>query len=431
MSKAPISKEPTWRRVKFGDVVRDVKESEHNPADVGLSKFVAIEHIEPNEMFVKEYGCLSTESVSFTKRFRKGQVLFVKRRAYQRKVAIAKCDGICSSDILTLEPLGKDLLPDLLPFIVQSDEFFEHALNTSSGSLSPRTRWSQLKSFEFDLPSLAKQKEISPLLLAVVEARQRFMNARDDAIACRESFLRFGFVGLTHGSKQLPKTHDIKRIELPKDWRLQPASKLCAEPCTRGYTPSDHLTPDEGDVPFLKVYNLTFDGELDFSVKPFFLSREAHENVLKRSQVKPSDVLMNLTGPPMGKISRIPKEFPEGNINQAIVRFRPKNELLSKYLTLYLRSQWAQSWLFRRSKKTSGQRNLTLALSEKLPVPVGPSGEMEDIVASGERIDTAVSRVENLVETYLDLRRTLVRKLLNAETKNGTRPNPIGEGGGA
>ena len=57
-------------------------------------------------------------------------MLFGKRRAYQRKVAVAEFDGICSSDILTFEPKGDLLIPELLPFIVQSDGFFEHALGT-------------------------------------------------------------------------------------------------------------------------------------------------------------------------------------------------------------------------------------------------------------------------------------------------------------
>ena len=128
-----------WRTVRFGEVVRDVNESERNPIDAGLERFVGLEHIEPENLHLKQWGLLADGEISFTKRFRKGQVLFGKRRAYQKKVAVTEFDGICSSDILTFEPKGDDLLPELLPFIVQSEGFFEHALGTSSGSLSPRT----------------------------------------------------------------------------------------------------------------------------------------------------------------------------------------------------------------------------------------------------------------------------------------------------
>jgi hypothetical protein len=44
------------------------------------------------------------------------------------------------------------LLPELLPFICQTDAFFDHAVGTSAGSLSPRTNWTSLADFEFALP---------------------------------------------------------------------------------------------------------------------------------------------------------------------------------------------------------------------------------------------------------------------------------------
>jgi type I restriction enzyme, S subunit len=124
--------------VFFGDVVRNVDESIRNPQTCGLERYVGLEHIDPESLHIQRWGLIA-EGTSFTRRFRKGQVLFGKRRAYQRKVAVANFDGLCSSDILVFEPKDNRLLPELLPFICQSDGFFEHALNTSAGSLSPRT----------------------------------------------------------------------------------------------------------------------------------------------------------------------------------------------------------------------------------------------------------------------------------------------------
>ena len=162
------------QKVAFGDVVSDIKESERDPLANGLERYVALDHIEPLNLALSEWGSLIEDEVSFTKRFSVGQVLFAKRRAYQRKVAVAPFDGICSSDILTFEPSDSRLRADLLPFIVQSDAFFDHALDTSSGSLSPRTRWSQLKDFAFPLPSMDAQEEFVKVFLAVDEATRFF-----------------------------------------------------------------------------------------------------------------------------------------------------------------------------------------------------------------------------------------------------------------
>lgn len=150
--------------VKFGDVVSDVKDAERNPLQAGLERYVGLEHMEPESLHINQWGLLEEDDVSFTKRFKKGQVLFGKRRAYQRKVAVAEFDGLCSSDILTFESKDGQLHADLLPFVVQSDGFFDHALDTSSGSLSPRTRWSQLRNYEFPLPPLEQQEKIADVL---------------------------------------------------------------------------------------------------------------------------------------------------------------------------------------------------------------------------------------------------------------------------
>jgi len=159
--------------VTFGDVVRNVDESVRDPQNSGLERYVGLEHIDPESLHIQRWGLIS-EGTSFTRRFRKGQVLFGKRRAYQRKVAVAGFDGLCSSDILVFEPKDDRLLPELLPFICQSDGFFEHALDTSAGSLSPRTKFKELARYEFPLPPLDEQRRIAEILWAADRAINNF-----------------------------------------------------------------------------------------------------------------------------------------------------------------------------------------------------------------------------------------------------------------
>ena len=163
-----------WPKVAFGDVVRNVDESVRDPQNSGLERYVGLEHIDPESLHIQRWGLIS-EGTSFTRRFRKGQVLFGKRRAYQRKIAIAEFDGLCSSDILVFEPKDDRLLPELLPFICQSDGFFEHALDTSAGSLSPRTKFNELARYEFPLPPLDEQRRIAEILWAADETIQGFV----------------------------------------------------------------------------------------------------------------------------------------------------------------------------------------------------------------------------------------------------------------
>ncbi|MDQ3686800.1 MAG: restriction endonuclease subunit S [Acidobacteriota bacterium] len=161
-----------WRVVRFGGVVRNVDVSERQPLERGLERFVGLEHLDPESLHIKRWGLIE-EGTSFTRKFVRGQVLFGKRRAYQRKAAVAEFDGICSGDILVFEPKGDELLPELLPFIVQSDGFFEHALGTSAGSLLPRTKWSDLARYEFALPPKDEQRRIADILWAAESVIER------------------------------------------------------------------------------------------------------------------------------------------------------------------------------------------------------------------------------------------------------------------
>lgn len=167
------SLKPGWEIVQFGDVVKNANLVERDPKANGIEKIVGLEHIEPENLHIRRWGSIK-DGTSFIRKFVIGQTLFGKRRAYQRKVAFAEFEGICSGDILTFESIdAKVLLPEFLPFVCQSDSFFEYALGTSAGSLSPRTNWKALSEFEFLLPPMDEQKRIAEILWTADEALER------------------------------------------------------------------------------------------------------------------------------------------------------------------------------------------------------------------------------------------------------------------
>lgn len=177
----------TWTRVKFGDVVKNANAKSTNPSSDGIDRVIAMEHLDPGELTVRRWGSLDT-GTTFTRRVTPGQTMFGKRRAYQRKVAYAEFDAICSGDILTFEAITDKLLPELLPFIVQSDPFFEKAVGTSAGSLSPRTNWRDLAKFEFDLPPLDEQKRIADLMWAIQGHIAAIRATTDETLSARTAY---------------------------------------------------------------------------------------------------------------------------------------------------------------------------------------------------------------------------------------------------
>ena len=133
---------------------------------------------------------------------------------------------------------------------------------------------------------------------------------------------------------------------------------------TKGTTPPNDLISEEyssDKVPYLKVYNLSFNGELLFDTAPQYISENIHNGMLARSKVYPNDVLMNIVGPPLGKFSLVTDEFPEWNINQAIAIFRAKEKINPKYLLSALMQPEELNPFLRQAV---GIRQLNLSLSQ-------------------------------------------------------------------
>jgi type I restriction enzyme S subunit len=192
--------------------------------------------------------------------------------------------------------------------------------------------------------------------------------------------------------------------ELPIGWAWATAEQLSTF-ITKGTTPAAAKFLDgSGDVQFLKVYNLTFDGSLNHAHKPAFVSRATHDGELQRSKVLAGDVLINIVGPPLGQVSVVPPLLVEANINQAIARFRPVPPLSSSFFAHALMTESIMRWAIARAKTTAGQSNLTLELCRSLPIPLPPLGEQHRVVAEVERRISLVLGVE--IEVEANLRRS-------------------------
>ena len=144
---------------------------------------------------------------------------------------------------------------------------------------------------------------------------------------------------LSYHQQQLQKLDDLVKarfVELFEcgDHEIVKASDVC-DFITKGTTPPTGEITEEyenGKIPFLKVYNLSFTGAMLFDENPQYILAETHNGKLARSKVYPNDVLMNIVGPPLGKFTLVTDEFEEWNINQAIAIFRAKERILPRFL---------------------------------------------------------------------------------------------------
>lgn len=149
-------------RLVYFNQVLDCIES-HDKEKKDIERFIGLENIETGTFQIVTWGNIA-DGTTFTKRFNSGDILFGKRRSYLKKVAVADFDGICSGDILVFRAKNDIILPELLPYYVSSKAFINHAVKTSAGSLSPRTKWKDLSEFEFPLPNLDVQSSVLEVL---------------------------------------------------------------------------------------------------------------------------------------------------------------------------------------------------------------------------------------------------------------------------
>lgn len=166
------------------------------------------------------------------------------------------------------------------------------------------------------------------------------------------------------------------------------ASEIC-DFITKGTTPTTGEIAEEyndGKIPFLKVYNLSFTGEMLFENNPQYIPKETHDGKLARSKVYPNDVLMNIVGPPLGKFALVTDEFDEWNINQAIAIFRAKDRILPRFL-LHALMQPKVLEPFIGQAVGIRQQNLSLEQCRSLQIPLPSLEEQQSFVEFAKQVD--------------------------------------------
>ncbi len=362
-----------WQTVRFGDVVREVKKTTKDPAADGFGRVVGLDHLDRESLHLRRWDELADlpDGTSFTRTFRAGQVLFGKRRAYQRKVAVADFDGVCSSDILVFEPSTPDLLPAFLPYLVQSNGFFDHALGTSAGSLSPRTKWQELAKYEFALPPLDEQERTIELLAGLTGA----LETRQQLLVCLDTLIRASLTELDGGRFPVATLEEV-----------------CSEPITYGIVQAGPDTP--GGVPYVRVSDMTASDRLE----PDSLPRTTVEIAARyrRSACSEGDLIFALRGP-IGLTRVVPAGLEGVNLTQGTARLSPDRLRVSTDFLQWALQAPSVRHQFTLWQKGSTFQEVSLSALRKIKIPLPPpeiqASVVEDLGTVTMAKDAAVRAV--------------------------------------
>ena len=285
-----------WIPMKFGDVAFEPKENTKDPINDGIQHVVGLEHIESNEVHLRKSSSLES-TTTFSKKFAVGDVLFGRRRAYLKKAALASFNGICSGDITVFRANNEVLLPELLPFIVQNEKFFDYAVKHSAGGLSPRVKFKDLANYEFLLPPKDQQAELAELLWAKQNAINSLVNLNQKISQTINSLEKHLF--------------DKKLFDRTKLYKY---TKVMG-----GFAFSSKSFVNEG-IPVIKIKNLV-NGEIQVNTGKNFIAKSIDQR-LEKYIVSTDDILIAMTGATLGKVSIVQENYDGSYLNQRVGIFK-------------------------------------------------------------------------------------------------------------
>ncbi len=271
------------------------------------------------------------------------------------------------------------------------DKYVETLRKQSIGGVIKYIKLGNLTEAQIPLCSIEEQSDIVKKLKKV----NALINDRKTQISKFDKLVKARFVELFDNS----------------NYPIVKAEDVC-DFITKGTTPpTDEIYAefDDNRVPYIKVYNLSFDGSLLFDDEPQFIDKTVHNGKLSRSKIYPNDVLMNIVGPPLGKFSLVTDEYPEWNINQAISIFRAKKEVLPRFL---LSALMQPSVLEPFLKQAVGIRQLNISLEQcrNLQFPLPPIGAQNEFATFAEQIDKSKFEVQQSLEKLETLKKSLMQQ---------------------
>lgn len=352
-----------------------------DPASAGLDRFIGLEHLEPGSLHVRTWGKVA-DGTTFTRCCRPGQVLFGKRRAYQRKVAVAEFDAVVSGDIYVLKAIADRLSPALLPFLCLSERFFQHAVGTSAGSLSPRTNWTSLATFEFDLPPLDQQARIAEMLYA---AEQSLQSWHFTILQHRMSLHAFtSDLTLRGSSAAQPHSPQIAGTAQPS--RCLSIEELAVDSAYGPRFPGSYYAPD-GNARTVRTTDFDRDGGINFGEVP---AARLDEDTVNLHRLRSGDFLLSRSGEYAG-LTAVFSDPQDGNVyipGAFLIRYRFDERLDSRFLLALCNSRFGDEFV-KPLATGSAQPNIAGSAFGRLRIPVPPVDEQKRTIEAIARMRQA------------------------------------------
>jgi type I restriction enzyme S subunit len=387
----------TWETHRFEEIADKISETV-DPSKTDLQVYVGLEHLDAEDIHIRRKG-VPADVKGGKLRCYPGDVIFGKRRAYQRKAAIVDFDGICSAHAFVFRANPAVIDPDLFPFFLHSDEFMHRMVDISVGGLSPTINWGDLKHQEFLLPPKAEQARLAKLLWAMDEVIER----EKEVLENTKRFKEVRMINLLNGYNLVND-----RDELPENWEELKISDIGVV-STSSVDKKDK--PDQKEINLLNYMDVysSIDKRIDSRIN--FMRVTANDNQLVKNQIKIGDVLFtpsSETADDIGHSAVVTESLPETLYSYHLVRLSFKRNIDINFKRFLFNNP---KILYDFSRKAKGVTRMTLSLEDfnntefRLP----PMEEQKKIATELSLI------VDNIIacEGKISSSQTLLKSLIN------------------
>ena len=301
---------------RFEEIAINSKEKK-KPTEEDKYTYIGLEHLDSGSLTVSRWGS-EIAPIGEKLVMRKGDVLFGKRRAYQKKVAIAPFNGIFSAHGMVLRPREDVITKEFFPLFISSDYFLDKAIEISVGSLSPTINWSDLKDLRFNIPTIEEQKQLAPLIWAALDTK----TAYNRLLLCIDDLVKSQFIEMFEASD--------------KTFTECPIIDTCVEKDDIKCGPfGTQLKQSEYTETGVAVWGIP-EINAEFKKNPEIFVSPEKAKILQAFSLLPGDIAMSRKGN-VGQCAIYPNDFKAGIIASDVLRIRiDKAKLIPKFMQYQL-----------------------------------------------------------------------------------------------
>ena len=332
------------------------------PEESDKYTYIGLEHLDSMDLEVHRWGSeVAPKGEKLL--MKKGDVLFGKRRAYQKKVAIAPFDGIFSAHGMVLRPNEKIVDKDFFPLFISSDYFLDAAIKISVGSLSPTINWRDLRELKFSLPDLDTQKKLAKVLWSINATMQNYkvLLAKTDELVKSQFIELFG-----------------SPVDNKYSYEISTLKDVAAKSLSYGATAS--AVDYDGETRYVRITDITDEGALNDDIK-------SAEKVDEKYLLNEGDILFARTGATVGKTCRYRKSYGRAIFAGFLIRLVPDiSKVLPDYLFHFTKSDYYLDFV-KSAQRVVAQPNINAQEYGDIQILVPPLTKQYEFVRFSEQSD--------------------------------------------